>query len=423
MNEIDSLKSALARERAARAAAEELLERKSTELFRVNQDLRDAKNALEHRVEEADAQVRVSLSRLRLAMSAASAGAFVWRCDEDVVQMDMAVCAMIGVPHDHPALTLSDWVLLLHASGRKPVLDALSSVPEDGHVECELHPAANDRVLRLTGRVTAEETGSDVLFALVTDVTRQRRQQLTRRRLATVRERRERLAIMGELTSSIAHEINQPLGSICNYAAAARRMLASVDASTDLSRALEQIETLSMRVSATIKQLRAMLSEGDAALEQTSTRAIVDRAVESTESAARDAGVHIATEVLDCQLTGAPLLLERAISNLIRNAVEAMEDARMRGVVTVRARSEAGHTVFQVDDEGPGLGGLDPEEVFEPLVTSRPAGSGMGLSLCRTVAEQHGGDVRCMHSPNHPTGLRLELRIPQEGRCSQPSMS
>lgn len=419
MDRIEALESALARERAARAVAEELLERKSAELFAANRRLVEAKLGLEHRVEVADERLRRNLSRLRLALEAASAGALAWRPDEDVVELDEALRAMTGGGADGAACPLDAWLQRIDPASRATVRATLERARGADEVDCEFRLAAGDRILHLRGRRVGDE-----VVALVRDVTKQRHLQLDRRRLATARERSERLAVLGELASSIAHEINQPLGSIRNYAAAARRLLgASGNADPRLVEALTRIDGLSAEAGEVIRQLRAMLEDSTSEVADTPVAALLDAAIDSVRTEARDAGVGVESEATDARLRCVPLLLERALANLVRNAIEAMESARLRGAVSVRCREEEGWVVLQVDDEGPGLGGLDPEEIFEPLVTSRPAGSGMGLALCRTVAERHGGAVRCVPNPHHPTGLRFELRIPKEASCSRPSTS
>lgn len=426
MNEVDALRSALSRERAARREAEELLEAKSTELFRANRELETARSRLEQRVADADAEIARSLRRLQLVLRASKAGSLEWHPAADRIFVNETLAELVERPGGATSFTLEGWLERVATAHRPLVRDALVSTRSGSGVECDFAVVDSDRVLHLIGRALGDDRDAQpIVFALVRDVTATRRTQQDQRRIADSRSRRERLSVLGELASAIAHEVNQPLGSLCNYAAAARiRLDAFPDADPDLRRMVDEMGTLARRATETIRALRSTLAEPGADFETAETADIVSGGIMANRQNALDAGIEIrAAPGASWPLRCNPVLLEHALSNLIRNAIEAIESGAQAGVVDVHVFRAGGSVVFRVDDNGPGRVDLLPDNIFDALVTSKPGGSGMGLALCRTAAEQHGGVVRCRPNPDHPTGLRFELEIPMEGPCSPPSMS
>lgn len=421
MNDLEALKAALARERAARISAESILEQKSAELHETNTELRSAQARLLRRVEAADEELRLSLGRLRHALQAAASGAFQWEPGQDVVHLDDAVRRMMGIDARESPTRLGDWLRGIERADAAIVSDALERVASGraSTIDCEFRTAAGTKTLSLSGGFV-EETGARgrVVFALLRDVTRRRAIEADERRLVTQKARQERLVVLGELASAISHEINQPLASICLYASAAQMLLRKLrDPPDDLVRALEQIVALANRASRTLKGLRGMMTRPAEVLEEVSALEIAESAVGLVSSVASDAGVRIVLRVEPRPVRCNRVLIEHALANLMRNAVESIESGGAAGgerEVCVEMVIEPPYVKFHVDDTGPGLGGLDPEEIFQPLFTSRASGSGMGLALCRTVAEQHSGWVRCVANPHHATGIRFEFAIPVE---------
>ena len=417
MDDVHTLRSALARERAARAAAEDLLERKSEELFETNRSLEAARLVLERRVAEVDAELQRSLRRFELALAASSAGALECRLRDLTVEGDHVLARLLGVAEIPAKQPLESWLLTVHPEDREATREAITGAVSDEEFECDLRVASVPRMLHLRGRLVEDLAhGEAVVFALARDVTRRRRQQSDQRRLATDQRRRERLAVLGELASSIAHEVNQPLGAMCNYAAAARRILETKGiADENLDKALTGVVDLAHEASDAVRSLRALLTGPGIGLTESRLDLAVQAGVRNAEAEARDAGVTLTADLTPMTIPCSAGLIEHTVANLVRNAIEAIEMTGRGGSVTVGLSRAGDHAVITVDDTGPGLGGMDAVEIFEPLVTSKPTGSGMGLPLCRTVAEQHSGSVRCTANPSHETGLRVELRLPTEG--------
>ncbi|MEO1543106.1 MAG: ATP-binding protein [Pseudomonadota bacterium] len=205
-----------------------------------------------------------------------------------------------------------------------------------------------------------------------------------------------RLSAMGELASALAHELNQPLTAITNYASAARRLikLKKSEAATDLVlKAGEQAQ----RAGEIIRHLRQFIERGD------TERTWAD--LEDTVSEGARLGLMgVRGDEISFQLTtnGAlPLVMidrvqiQQVVQNLVRNAVDAMQGQDGAREIRVELRTDQDQTVeIVVDDTGPGLSPDVAEKLFQPFVTTKAEGMGVGLSVCRNIVEAHGGRIQ-----------------------------
>jgi two-component system sensor kinase FixL len=230
------------------------------------------------------------------------------------------------------------------------------------------------------------------------DVTELRRAehdaQRSREELAHV----NRLATIGELTASLAHELNQPLAAIMTNAQAGRRLLDSQPANVDQIRAiLLDIVNDDQRASEVIRRLRELLRKSD--LERTLVdipTTIRDVAhLLSSEAAVRQIGVSLQLEPAQAVVEGDRVQLQQVMLNLLQNAMDAAPAGRTSDArVSVHCRSlDAGEVVVSVEDTGPGIATGDEELVFEPFYTTKRNGMGLGLSIVRSIVDSHGGRV------------------------------
>lgn len=408
MNELEALRLAIERERRARADAERLLEDKSREMFALNQDLLAARAALERRVVAADEATELVLRQLRLAMESASLGSWTFDRERGAMIQDSAAAQMSGAP-EAICEPIDAWLLRLHPDDRAPTEAALRAGEARAlELDCRSPHDGGLRALRLWGQADA---GAKRISGVMRDVTEERRRQVAARQTFDERQRIERLSLLGELASSIAHEVNQPLGSIANYSALALRLLPDSEQG-DLRDALVQIGLLSRRASDIIRNLRSLISKPEVRVETCDLAAVAATALSLLGRAAEDSGARIERSLPPVPTACNRILIEQAIMNLVRNAIEAMRRSPER-VATVAVREDGGDAIIEVSDTGPGLQSIDEHAIFAPLVTTKSGGTGMGLALCRTIAETHGGSIICARNPNHPTGLRFELRLPR----------
>lgn len=251
-----------------------------------------------------------------------------------------------------------------------------------------------------------------VVLTTLLDITDRRRAELElRRKEKEVSEAREhlthmaRLSTMGEMAAGIAHEINQPLAAISTYAQGCQRMLANgLTDARELAEPLEKITTQAIRAGEVIRRLRSFIKKSASELELVDTNELVSEVVQLAEVDARKHGIpvhlQLAPDLPEVRVD--PVQLQQVILNLIRNALEAMEETpRARARVDVRtALEDNGQVSIRVVDAGPGLGEDALKRVFDPFFTTKATGMGMGLSISHSIITAHGGTLTVHNNDN-----------------------
>jgi len=202
-----------------------------------------------------------------------------------------------------------------------------------------------------------------------------------------------RLGTIGEMASGLAHEINQPLGAIANYAAACNRRLEAGDLSdVDLRRGLELISCEALRAGEIIRRLRDLARKGEVSMEMVDLKRVIDSAVSLVTPEARLQGIEVRVEIADRlpRLFVDAIQVEQVILNLLLNSIEAMQDAPVKRV-RIESRQVDGFVEVAVRDSGPGLAEGAHAHLFEPFFTTKSKGLGMGLAISRRIVEAHGG--------------------------------
>jgi len=229
-----------------------------------------------------------------------------------------------------------------------------------------------------------------------------------------------RLATLGQLTASIAHEVNQPLSAAVNYANAALRWLkAQPPDLNETQDALDAVVRAGNRASEIVGRIRAMVKKAPAEDEDVSLNEKILAVLTLTRGEAARHEVTVRVELARDLPTvkGDRVQLQQVLLNLIVNAIEAMStltEGPRELVVGSQPHGEGGVAVF-VRDTGPGLAPEALEQVFQPFYTSKGSGLGMGLPICASIIEAHGG--RIWASPNTPRGAVFQFTLP----ASRPS--
>jgi signal transduction histidine kinase len=205
-----------------------------------------------------------------------------------------------------------------------------------------------------------------------------------------------RLAAAGELSASIAHEINQPLTGIVSRAGAARRWLAGENPQIDKAQAaLDQIERASLRASEIIKNIRAIFKRDAHDRVPVDINRIILAVVALGLHEIRKHRIELRTELDDRlpSVTGNEVQLQQVILNLLMNAVEAMHFTNPR-VLCIQSRLSKPEVVHvSIEDTGNGIDPSEGDRIFKPLFTTKASGMGMGLSICRSIIESHDGRI------------------------------
>jgi len=227
--------------------------------------------------------------------------------------------------------------------------------------------------------------------------------------------RSSRFLSVGEMTTTLAHEINQPLAAIVNYLNVAKRMLKS-DSDQDPMAPLVEASEQADRASAIVRRLREFVQSRQPKREFITISNLVESSIRAIRNLAQQYQTRITTE-LDEQLPfveGDRVLLEQVLVNLLKNALEAAGNSDRSAVVTVRASINLERQIeILVLDNGPGLSPKIKSRLFEPFATSKASGMGVGLSISRSIVEYHQG--RILYRSNPAGGCIFGLALPTKG--------
>ena len=279
------------------------------------------------------------------------------------------------------------------------------------------------RYLRKDGGLTwAEVDGflapgpesSFFLAGVSVDITERKRAEEALRDARADVERMARLTTMGELTASIAHEINQPLAAIVTQSEAGMRFLNRDEPDFDeVQDALSCIARDGMRASEVIRGLRALARKSGPQLTKLDIDNVIGQVLAIAHGELLRHDVVLRTELAaDGRLVmGDRVQLQQVLLNLIMNGIEAMSGVTERTrELTVSTLAERSGVLVAVKDTGTGLDPAVTERMFQPFFTTKPDGLGMGLGICRSIVETHGG--RLWVSPREPHGAEVRFTVP-----------
>jgi len=223
-----------------------------------------------------------------------------------------------------------------------------------------------------------------------------------------------RLTAMGEMASALAHELNQPLTAIANYLKGSQRLLAdeSGDRPAMLRDAMDKAADQAMRAGQIIRRLRDFVARGEAERRVESAKKLAEEAGALALVGVKDQGVRVRfrfNPTVDLVLAD-KVQIQQVLLNLIRNAVEAMEGCARRELVISTMPADDAMVAISVADTGAGVAPEIANQLFQPFVTTKRQGMGVGLSISRTIVEGHGGRISCEPNPGGGTIFRFTLR-------------
>lgn len=259
------------------------------------------------------------------------------------------------------------------------------------------------------GQVGGSEPPQFVGF--IRDITAETEARRSSERLMNV----SRLATMGEMAAGIAHELNQPLTAIANYARAGERFLAMPDPDLDETReAVREIAAEALRAGAIIRQLRQLVRGGEHTRERLTINDVIEELRLLTQADARAHDTRLRFELLEDipEIFVHRVQITQVLLNLIRNALESLaHDATGTREIVVRCRrAETGECEITVCDNGPGVSPQILDRIFDPFRSTKPNGTGLGLPMSRTIAQAHGGAVQ--YQAVAPRGACFTLTLP-----------
>lgn len=405
-------------------AAEEITERKCVETaLRVSeQRLRDLNNVLAERV-EAQAQERDRVWNLSQDLLVVS--------DEtgSILNVNPAWQATLGWSADDLVGKSAEW--LIHQNDRERSRNALAALIAGRmakHFENRLQ-CKDGSYCWLSWFAVADR---GLLYASGRNISSLKKAQEQLHGLRHKLSDDARRTSVGAMTASIAHEIKQPLASVVTNANAALRWLDRANPDiAEARRALGQIVGAGMRITEVIDSIRSMYGRSSTELTLVDVRVVVSEVLALCQAEFDNHGISLRTDMPEelPKVTAAQVQLQQVFLNLIVNAIEAMSSAigRVR-CLTITAKSDHRTNIMvTVEDTGMGIDPDHADRIFEPFFTTKSQGMGLGLSICRSIVESHGG--RLVASARTPHGTAFELTLPmsfeanhsQEVRLAQPT--
>jgi len=223
-----------------------------------------------------------------------------------------------------------------------------------------------------------------------------------------------RLATIGEMAAGVAHELNQPLTAIANYAQACERLLARPASDPDeLREALREITAQAVRAGEILRRLRTLSGARPTERAPASLNALVAQVRELLQTDARMHGVQLRFELAEplSPVCVDAVQIQHVIFNLVRNGLEALASAGPPRELTLRtAQHDSAHVELSVSDNGPGLSEALLARSFDPFFSTKENGTGLGLPISNSIARAHGGTLG--YRPNAPRGACFVLHLP-----------
>lgn len=228
-----------------------------------------------------------------------------------------------------------------------------------------------------------------------------------------------RLNELGEMASTLAHELNQPLSAIANYVQGCKRLLTGVDTpkAEQLRGALEETAKQALRAGDIIRHLREFVTRGDTEKHPEDIKKLVEEAGALALVGSKERGIKSLfsyDEGEGTMVLADRVQIQQVLINLMRNAMEAMRDSPTRELAVTVRRHDQDLLGVEVSDTGPGIPPEIAPQLFQPFVTSKPGGMGIGLSISRRIIEAHGGELSVASSSSGGTTFAFTLPIVTE---------
>ena len=361
---------------------------------------------LAHQLQISEAELRESKQSMDLAMSAAELGLWKWDIVHDEIWSTDQGRALFGIAKTE-RISFGRFLDSLHVDDREPVRLAIDkSLAGGGNYEGEYRvvlPHEQIRWISTRSRIEFSSRGHPLrMFGVSADITRRKQAELDLQKQRNELAQLSRITMLGELSGTLAHELNQPLAAILSNAEVALGFLAQDATALDKVREiLEDIIEDDLRAGEVIQRLRLLLEKNEVQRQPLDLNEVVQDVLKLVRSdlASRTIAVNTGLSSTLPAVIGDRVLLQQVLLNLILNGCDAMADAKHRRL-HIKTQWHGNAVQVSVVDQGRGIALDDMAHLFEPFFSTKPQGMGLGLPICRTILNAHNGRIWAVNNAN-----------------------
>jgi two-component system, LuxR family, sensor kinase FixL len=344
-----------------------------------------------------------------------------WEYDRDRrdIWLSDRVAELFGLKPEETRLSVEEMMRHVHPEDRDLLSEAVKNAGETGTLNFEhriLCPNGLTRWMHERADI-GDQDPSRKLMGTAQDITERKSAEARMHEMQDELLHVSRLSAMGQMSSTLAHEINQPLAAIGNYVRAGLTMLDSdnPDIVAKGRGAFEKAALQAERASDVVGNLREFVRKGDTVRKMENLSIVIQEAITLAQLGGLNRGTTVHLNLSDEAewATVNRIQIQQVLVNLIRNAMEAMSGGR--GQITVETHATGPDTIeVSVTDTGPGLPSKLNGDVFKPFFTTKPQGMGVGLAICQSIIEAHGGRIWAESPPEDGAVFRFTIPGPNE---------
>lgn len=375
-----------------------------------------AENIQRRRVEK---ELRASQNSLMLGEQISHTGSWRWELEQDLMFMSEEYARILGLPEQQKMISMAEFLTFVHEDDYARISAIVTqSVREGLSMRAEFRIKRTDGSTRyILGIGDPVGVGSEVneYYGIITDITSQRAAEDAMRVAQAELARVSRATTVGQLTSSIAHEINQPLMSIVSNAGASLRWLNREPARLDKVReGLEEIAAEGARAGEIIRSIQSLTRKQDPTFARIDLHYLIHHIITLSRSELEQR--HISVDYLlnagDSFITGDSVQIQQVLLNLVMNAVEAMAEVNDRPcIITLSTVNADGNVIVEIADTGSGIEPERLEKIFDSFYSTKAQGMGMGLTISASIIERHRGKLSARRQEPHGTVFAFVLPL------------